>query len=162
MIEVQPPKGILGHYNTWPRIFLAGSIELDSADRWQDRLLGDLWHYDFVALNPRRSDWDNSIEQSIEDPRFVEQVNWELDNIEESDLIVFYFDPNTKSPITLMELGIVSQMLDGPVDVIVCCPPGFWRRGNVEVVCARNGIMLVDNYDSFVNQIEEWLKGVDY
>ena len=35
--------------------------------------------------------------------------------------------------------------------VIVCCPEGFWRRGNVEVVCARFGLPLVE---SLVDMIE--------
>lgn len=32
-------------------------------------------------------------------------------------------------------------------------PNGYWRRGNVEVVCARYGIPLFDDFD-------EWLKSV--
>jgi hypothetical protein len=50
-----------------------------------------------------------------------------------------YFVPSTKSPITLLELGLLARSNK----LVVCCPEEFWRRGNVEVVCARYGVPLV-------------------
>ena len=44
-----------------------------------------------------------------------------------------YFDPNTKSPISLLELGLFAKS----GKLIVYCPEGFWRKGNVDVVCKR-------------------------
>ena len=37
-----------------------------------------------------------------------------------------------------------------PEKLIVCCPEGFWRKGNVEVVCARFGAPLVGDWSAFV------------
>jgi nucleoside 2-deoxyribosyltransferase len=128
-------------------VFLGGSIEMDTAEKWQDRLKSDLSETDVVLLNPRRNDWDNSIVQRAYDPSFSEQVNWELDAIDSADLIVFYFDPNTKSPITLMELGLFANS----GKVIVCCPDGFWRKGNVEIVCSRSEVPLVNTYEQLVS-----------
>jgi len=66
-----------------------------------------------------------------------------------------YFDPNTKSPITLLELGLFT-VVDRVVKqkIIVCCPTGFWRKGNVDVVCRRYGIKQVPNFPSLVRQVK--------
>ena len=151
MIEIQAPHRVDGHYNSLPKIFLGGSIEMNTAEKWQEKFVQDMANEDVVLFNPRRDDWDSSIVQRESDHRFAEQVNWELDSLGESDIVIFYFDPNTKSPITLMELGIFSTMPGtmGP-EVIVCCPDGFWRKGNVEILCSRNGIPLVNTYSELL------------
>ena len=87
-------------------IFLGGSIEMGLAEPWQERLVAEFKDTNLRFLNPRRDDWDSSWAQEASNPKFSEQVNWELDALAYSDLVIFYFDPNTKSPITLMELGL--------------------------------------------------------
>lgn len=131
-------------------IFLAGSIEMGAAEDWQTRaiaLLGDA--FDSI-YNPRRADWDSSWVQEASNPTFAEQVNWELEQIEEADCVLFYFDPNTKSPITLMELGLCAAAKE---DVYVVCPSGFWRRGNVEIVCQRYELHFFDSLEDAVAKI---------
>jgi hypothetical protein len=32
----------------------------------------------------------------------------------------------------------------------VCCPEGFWRRGNVEMVCRRLRIPLFETLDDLI------------
>lgn len=134
------------------RIFLAGSIEMGAAELWQDRVAHKLDRSDLRILNPRRDNWDSSWAQSIDNPQFYEQVTWELEGLEGAELVLFYFDPNTKSPITLLELGLCKNQRS-----IVCCPMGFWRRGNVEVVCHRYGIPLVAEIDDFIAKAREEL-----
>ena len=118
-------------------IFLAGSIEIGAAENWQQKVIRRLQEQDsqYVILNPRRDDWDSSWEEKISNPQFNEQVNWELQGLEQAQLVLMYFDPATKSPITLFELGLIAQM--DPKKLIVVCPAGFWRKGNVDVVCER-------------------------
>lgn len=130
-------------------VFLGGSIEMGLAEPWQDRLVNEFKDSDIRFLNPRRDDWDSSWVQEASNPQFAQQVNWELDALDYSDLIVFYFDPNTKSPITLMELGLYASS----GKVIVCCPDGFWRKGNVEIVCQRHGVTLVNSFDELVDAV---------
>src|SRR5437764_2149749 len=138
MIEIQAPnKKEL--WNTCETVFLAGSIEMGKADNWQQRFMQAIEHLSVTVFNPRRDDWDSSWVQSIDNPQFAEQVNWELDHITRAENVVFYFDPNTQSPITLMELGWVAALpkiaRGWPYSrrrVYVCCPPGFWRKGNVD------------------------------
>ena len=128
-------------------VFLAGSIEMDKAVNWQNEIASELEKLpNLTILNPRRSVWDASWEQKVDNPVFRGQVDWELDGIEASDTIIFYFDPNTKSPITLLELGMVCQMIRLDKRVIICCPEGFFRKGNVDIVVDRAKKAIRENY----------------
>jgi hypothetical protein len=131
------------------KIFLAGSIEMGNAVDWQTKVVKELNDFtkDLIFLNPRRDSWDSSWVQSIENEQFYEQVTWELDALDKSDYIFMYFDPNTKSPISLLELGLYAST----GKLIVACPDGFWRKGNVEVVCERFDIPLLNNLDDLIS-----------
>jgi len=119
---------------------------MNRAENWQQRLTSMLDELDILILNPRRESWDSSWVQRITNPHFKEQVNWELDGLNQSDLIVVYFDPNTQSPITLMEVGLYAAS----EKMIICCPDGFWRKGNIEVICDRYNIPLVENLEQLL------------
>lgn len=161
MIELKPPMqltvtnfpSMTGHEQL---IFLAGSIEMGKAVGWQTWIANDLANEEVVLFNPRRDHWDASWKQSIENPQFSEQVTWELDHIERADMVVFYFDPQTMSPITLMELGYVLGC-NNMAKIFVCCPDGFWRKGNVEVMCNRNEIQVFNDYIELIEAIKDFL-----
>lgn len=136
-----------------PSVFLAGSIDLGVAIDWQRAVEQALDDLDALVLNPRRDDWDASWKQSITDPRMVEQVTWELDAQERADVIAMYFAPASKAPITLLELGLFARS----GRLVVCCPDGFWRRGNVEIVCGRYGVPMVDTLEDLVGAVRERL-----
>lgn len=119
------------------RIFLAGSIEMGTAAKWQmvaERLIyiHEYKDHDTVVFNPRRDDWDAKWEQGSKE--MVEQVQWELEALEISDFVLMYFDPATKSPISLLELGLYAK---GSGKLVVVCPEGFYRKTNVDVVCKK-------------------------
>lgn len=137
-------------------VFLAGSIEMGKAEDWQHDFTAHFRDIDndLVILNPRRPDWDPSWEQSIKDPRFKEQVEWELNGLENSDLVVMNLIPGTHSPISLLELGLMVK--NKPV--MVLCPPGFWRRGNVEVVINRYGGYLFEDLDVWYREIRLYVE----
>lgn len=92
--------------------------------------------------------------QSIHNPQFREQVEWELDAQERATVIAMYFDSQTQAPITLLELGLFARS----GKVIVCCPPGYWRRGNVEIVCARHHLPMVDDLPGLIAAARERLR----
>jgi hypothetical protein len=96
--EAVPSEGIA--------VFLAGSIEMGLAAPWQDALSENLQNTELILLNPRRLDWDSSWRQAADEPAFREQVLWELQGMERAQLIVMYLDPATKSPVSLLELGL--------------------------------------------------------
>ena len=132
-------------------IFLAGSIEMGAAEDWQARLADELINKNVVLYNPRRDEWDSSWEQSIMNPQFYQQVNWEMNALEKSHLIVMYFSPETKSPISLLELGLYAAS----GKMIVCCPEGFWRKGNVDMVCDRYNIPNFDSLEKMIGYLKE-------
>jgi hypothetical protein len=53
-----------------------------------------------------------------------------------------------------MELGLYANS----GKVIVCCPDGFWRKGNVEIVCRRHNVTLVNSFDELVNAVKKETK----
>jgi hypothetical protein len=134
-------------------VFLAGSIEMDKAEDWQNSLINKLKHVkNLVILNPRRKKWDSSWEQSISNPNFNEQVTWELDSITKADMVIIYFDPETKAPISLLELGILAK--SKPDDTYVICNEPFYRKGNVDIVCKRYGVKQLKTLDDFVDVVK--------
>lgn len=130
-------------------VFLAGSIEMGTAQNWQSLVSESLLDDNVVILNPRRDDWDSTWEQDISNPDFREQVEWELAAQELATVIAMYFDPSTKAPITLLELGLFARS----GKVIVCCPDRFWRKGNVEIVCERYGVKMVESLDDLIDSV---------
>jgi hypothetical protein len=47
--------------------------------------------------------------------------------------------------------------------LLVCCPPGYWRKGNVDVVCARYSIPQLPTLAELCDAITAWsAKGVAY
>jgi hypothetical protein len=128
-----------------PSVFLAGSIEMGKAVDWQAEAAERLEKTTSVIFNPRRPDFCPTWDQSILDPEFNAQVNWELDHIERADYVLFNFVGETMSPITLLELGFVSAKK--PKQALVHCPQDFWRKGNVDIVCNRYGMRMVEDLD---------------
>ncbi|MFT3775278.1 MAG: nucleoside 2-deoxyribosyltransferase domain-containing protein [Minicystis sp.] len=132
MEHLKPPQR-LDDTGDLPKVFLAGSIEMGTATDWQSTVAKALRDLDIVVFNPRRDAWDASWPQRPDFAPFREQVEWELEAQESADLIAFYFAPDTRAPVTLLELGLAA----GRKRTIVCCPEGYWRKGNVDVVCHR-------------------------
>lgn len=144
-IEVQAPNSVTIDQE-YVNVFLAGSIEMGVAEKWQEKVIAALSDKRIRFLNPRREDWDSSWKQDIENENFVEQVTWELSSLELAHIIIMYFDPNTKSPISLLELGLHAK----EQKLVVLCPEGFWRKGNVDVVCEYYNINQVDTFDELI------------
>src|SRR5437660_12664993 len=91
-----------------PAVFLAGSIEMGQTEPWQAALEDALAELPVAILNPRRESWDASWEQSIDNPQFRDQVEWELEGLERATVVAMYFASSTKSPVTLLELGLMA------------------------------------------------------
>jgi hypothetical protein len=86
----------------------------------------------------------------ISDPQFRAQVEWELDMLEAADVVALYLAPDSQAPISLLELGLFART----GKVTVGCPEGYWRRGNVQIVCRRFGIELVDSLEGLVEAVQ--------
>ncbi len=132
------------------KIFLGGSIDMGKAENWQAKLEKDLSPFNVIILNPRREDWNKDWQPVSTDKNFREQVEWELSALEYSDIIIMYFAPDSQSPISLLELGMYAK--SGKLMVI--CPEGFWRKGNVDIVCNRYNIKTFETFEEIVSEIE--------
>ena len=148
MKEIQAPKFVSDKLAT---VFLAGSIDMGTAENWQQKAIALLQGSHWTILNPRRADWDSSWKQEIQNEQFFEQVSWELQGIETAEWVIVYFDKDSSSPITLMELGICSQLK--PEQTIVICPQGFYRKGNVDIVCDRYRIKTAKTLEEAINRL---------
>ncbi|KAF1929343.1 uncharacterized protein M421DRAFT_136904 [Didymella exigua CBS 183.55] len=138
---------------TTPSVILYGSITPTTP--WQSALTAALSDLPITIINPVCTAWDSTWVEDTSDPRFVAQVEWELDQGEIADVIVIYFVPDTQAPISLLELGMYASLYRNQGKMVVCCPQGFWKRGNVRVVCARFGVPVVESVEEvegFVRQ----------
>ena len=150
MKEIKAPDSLEG-IDLTKTIFLAGSIAMGKAINWQEQVVEALKDTNYIILNPRRDNWDSSWEQDITNPLFREQVEWELDAHSKANVVGMNFDPDTKCPITLLELGIFKTK----PGLIVCCPEGFWRKGNVDIVCSKYKIKQVSDLEELIKVLLE-------
>ena len=151
-MQLKPPTPLPPSFAK-PTLFLAGSIEQGAAEDWQAKVVTTLSPLGLIFLNPRREEWDASWEQRMAFAPFREQVEWELDALARADLILMHFAPATKAPITLLELGLFASS----GKLIVSCPDGYWRKGNVEIVCARAGVPLLATLDEALDRVRKKL-----
>ena len=131
----EPPRHLVS-------IFLAGTTSKVGTADWRETLTTFLSSVSVTIYNPYRPDWDNTWREDRDFGPFRQQVEWELTKQEEADVVIVYFHPATQAPISLLELGI---SLRAPGKVVVVCPEGYWKRGNVQIVCERYGIEMVED-----------------
>ena len=111
------------------KIFLAGTIDLGNSDNWQSDFIERIKQISiktttdrFIIYNPRREKFNSN----------------ELDRMDHSDVIVMNILKDSKSPITLMELGLYAKS----GKLLVVCEDGYYRQGNVDFMCSRYNIPL--------------------
>jgi Nucleoside 2-deoxyribosyltransferase like len=136
------------------RVFLAGSIDMGSATDWQAALAQQLAHVPGVLVNPRRLDWGNAPAADTDSGQLRDQIGWELEALEQADLVAFHFAPGTLAPITLLELGLVCCRQPA----VVCCPPDYWRHVNVRMLCERYGVPQVADLAGLAHSIAAWVQ----
>jgi hypothetical protein len=133
---------------SFTKIFLAGTIDMGNSRDWQMDLYEIFSSMDgrYILYNPRQENWDASRPGEMD-----YQVRWELDHLEHADMIVMYILGSSKSPISLLEMGLHART--GKMTVI--CEPDFYRYDNVRITCDYYGVPL---YGS----LEEWLADADF
>jgi hypothetical protein len=125
-------------------VFLAGTTNKVDSHDWREVLSTALSNVPVTIYNPYRADWDSSWREDIEFAPYREQVEWELEKQDKADIVVIYFHPATQAPVSLLEFGLCARV---PGKAIVVCPEGYWKRGNVQIVCDIYGVEMVDNTD---------------
>ncbi|QCW28857.1 hypothetical protein FE772_21765 [Lysobacter enzymogenes] len=116
---------------------------------WQAQLARELADEGVVLLNPRREDWNPAWKPVAEEPEFRRQVEWELTALQRADVIAMYLAPGSQAPVSLLELGLHA----GSGKVLLACPDGFWRKGNVDIVAQRYGIPSYDSLPALAQAV---------
>ena len=135
------------------KLFLGGSIDMGKSENWQARIEKQLSNYNVIVLNPRRDDWNKEWKPINTDKNFRKQVEWELSALEASDIVVMYFAPGSQSPISLLEFGLYAKT----GKLIVLCPDGFWRKGNVDIVSEKYNISTVNTFNELIVELKKLL-----
>lgn len=108
-------------------IFLAGTIDMGSSVDWQAEVISLLQESpegNIIVYNPRRIAAPEDI---------MSQIDWEQRALECCDLIAMNILETSKSPITLLELGLFARS----GKLLVFCPKKFYRYENVLDTCRR-------------------------
>lgn len=131
------------------RLFLGGSIDMGKATDWQRDMIAALADERVVLLNPRRPDWNPAWKPEVSDPNFRAQVEWELAALDSADIIILYFAPGSQSPVSLLEMGLHARS----GKLIIFCPDGYWRKGNVDITAQRYGAKQVTSFKDLLAEV---------
>lgn len=145
-VTLHPHEEFTGDVKGYTSVFLAGTIDMGKAERWQDeaeRLFAEK-PGSFLLYNPRQAEWHPEIEGEMD-----YQVNWELEHLESADWILMNFLPGSQSPITLLELGLHAKS----GKLIVICTPGYFRYDNVRITCGRYGVPVYSSLETAIEAI---------
>ncbi len=118
-------------------VFLAGTIDDGKSEDWQTKVIDTLSstkNINVTVFNPRRDNWGELGDRALE-----KQIKWELTHLDNADYILMYIIGTSKSPISLLELGIHIHQAD---KVIVVCEPEFYRYENITVTCGYYNVPL--------------------
>lgn len=144
-IEFKSPKMIDSTDRTKVSIFLAGTIDNGDSEDWQEVVKESFKTYNVAIYNPRRDDWDSNIPQDYDNNELFRQIDWEIDAMNKADIILMNFLPNSKSPISLLELGLFADKNK----LVVICPKEFYRSANVYYICNKYNIPLYYSFEEF-------------
>lgn len=157
MVSVVTPPLNKYEHNCDVRVFLAGTIDDGNSYDWQKEVITYLniahKYEDIVVANPRRDNW-GKLEQSSRQ----EQILWELDHLSKADIIFLNFLKDSKSPISLLEFGMLCNNLlnRSGQRLIIVCPKEFYRyenvRTTVEWYCQQDP--LLQNWIKLYNTVQ--------
>ena len=133
--------------DSFTKIFLAGTIDMGNSRDWQAEIHDRFSEMNgrYILFNPRQENWDATRPGEMD-----YQVKWELDHLEDADMIIMYILGTSKSPISLLEMGLHAK--SGKMSVI--CERDFYRYDNVRITCDYYGVPLYKDLDSFLNTLE--------
>lgn len=131
---------------SFTKIFLAGTIDMGNSKDWQMELYDTFSKMDgrYILFNPRQENWDATRPGEMD-----YQVKWELDHLEDADMIIMHILGSSKSPISLLEMGLHAKS----DKMHVICGKDFYRYDNVRITCEYYGIPLYNDLESFLDSV---------
>lgn len=117
-------------------VFLAGTIDDGKSFDWQKEVVNEIDKrgLDLTIFNPRNDKW-NEDATAID---ICRQIEWEQNHLDKADIIVMKLSDDSKSPISLLELGLYAA--SGKLAVF--CTDKFYRWHNVWMTCNKYKIPL--------------------
>lgn len=139
------PSEVAGD-RSFTKIFLAGTIDMGNSRDWQKDIYERFLEMDgrYILFNPRQENWDASRPGEMD-----YQVRWELEHLEEADIILMYILGTSKSPISLLEMGLHAK----GGKMVVICEEDFYRYDNVRITCEYYDVPLFNNLDTFLSKM---------
>ena len=135
-------------------IFLAGTIDNGSSNNWQKELVEELVMRgnlpSLTIYNPRRDDWPSDASAN----EVKRQIYWEAAKLDECDYIFMFLEDSSKSPISLLELGLYAESKK----LHVFFTDNFYRCHNVEITCKKHYIPYVKTND--IKEVAEYIYNI--
>lgn len=150
-----PERRTFRHATT---LFLAGTTPRPGQPDWRAVVVEATAGLPVTLLDPVRPDWDGSWVEDVSFAPFREQVAWELDMQEAADLVAFFFHPHKDGMISLLELGLCARASHSVARIVVACPPGYVKRGNVQMICQRFGLCLVESVEDLAAELAQRIR----
>lgn len=149
---ITPTSGTVD--NSKPKIFLAGTIDNGESANWQEEVIIALETIspEIQIINPRRESWDKSASQKPDNAELVKQIQFELLHLQTADAVLMWLAPESKSPISLLELGILCGQAHGTNRAIVGTTEDFYRYANIVVTTNAFKVPLVGSLNELISQ----------
>lgn len=144
VVEQQPKHETTLNERHYTKIFLAGTIDMGKSIDWQAATIERFRQLDkgrYLFYNPRRG---SGLDGTKEDMYY--QIRWELEHLERADRIIMNILGSSKSPISLLEMGIYIRS----GKLAVACEPDYYRYDNVKITCERYGVRLYPSLDALL------------
>ena len=129
-------------------VYLAGYSDANWRDTFVSQLDSDINVYDPIVHNYKELDTAEK----------ADLVAREMETIEQSDLIVFYFCKEWQSYFSVLQLG---DAVGRGKQVIVCIADKIESEEKIRRYCEYRGIIVVENLDDLVSTTEEYLAEVE-
>lgn len=126
-------------------VFLAGSIDLKLKGNWRNKLIdivGNKVHF----IDPTISNHDE-----LDDNQMKKHINWELDALNLADKVFLNFLPDSKSPISLIELGLYVRT----PKLIVVCPDEFYQSRYIKTLCEKYKVTIFNDFNQAIKYIKK-------
>jgi len=133
-------------------VFLGGGMT-----DWRAKTIEYLKDTEVTVVDPTWVDWDSSWTATMSNAHFRERVEWELEAQEICDMKVFCFEESTKAPVSMLELGLSTlfDATDWAKTTLVYCDEGFWKKGNIDIVCWKFGMQSVGSLEELMEELKD-------
>ncbi|CAM1372061.1 nucleoside 2-deoxyribosyltransferase domain-containing protein [Tenacibaculum xiamenense] len=131
--------------NSKKLVFLAGSMCIDKEDDWRKNVIKNFANvFDFI-------DPTNENHNLLNDSQMEHHINWELEGLELSDIILMNLLPESKSPISMVELGLYARSNK----LIICCPENFYQYRYIKTLAKKYNVALFTELEKGIQHLKK-------